>query len=224
MKRQRFIWLLLLIGGLAGAKMQILPVTELGTQKLTGWEEKSFQGRTLYTPMTVDNRPALKAESMAAASGLVKKIKVDLNKTPMLNWSWKVEQHLGGLDETTQDGDDYAARIYVIASGGLFFWQTRALNYVWSSNQPQGAAWPNPFTENAQMIAVQGRNGKLGMWQMETRNVYEDFRHYFGVEIDEVDAVAIMTDTDNSGRHTVAYYGDIFFAPERPVPYIKFKE
>jgi hypothetical protein len=102
----------------------------------------------------------------------------------------------------------------VVFSGGLFFWRTRAINYVWSSNQPEGASWPNAFTGNARMIAVESGPQRLGQWVSEQRNVAEDYRRLFGGEPGSVDAVAIMTDTDNSGQQASAWYGDIWFAAD----------
>lgn len=40
----------------------------------------------------------------------------------------------------------------------------------------------------------------------------DDFKRYFSKEVRYVDAVAFMTDSDNTGRRAVAYYGDMFFA------------
>ncbi len=74
------------------------------------------------------------SEQLFSASGLFKKIHIDLNKTPYFNWSWKIDRSLKGLNERSKEGDDYAARICVVKKHALFFWKTRALNYVWSSN------------------------------------------------------------------------------------------
>jgi len=190
------------------------PLVEVGLfsrGELIGWQEKRFEGRTDYRLATRDNRTALRAHSDGAASGLFKEITVDLAKTPVLHWSWRVDNLLEGVDERSKAGDDYPARVYVVFSGGLFFWRTRAINYVWSSNQPEGASWPNAFTSNAQMVAVTSGPGRLGQWVSEQRNVAEDYRRLFGEEPGSVAAVAIMTDTDNSGQSATAWYGDIWF-------------
>jgi len=111
------------------------------------WRAKVFRGETRYTVTDSDGVPAMRADSRGTASGLVHEVAVDLNETPCLNWSWKVSSALEGLDETTKAGDDFPARVYVIVSGGLFFWNTRALNYVWSGSHPSGSAWANPYTD-----------------------------------------------------------------------------
>lgn len=175
-----------------------------------GWKEKVFAGRTVYTPLTQDK--LLLAESDGAASGLYFEQAVDVRATPWLNWSWKVENVLVGVNEREKAGDDYAARIYVVAKGGLAFWKTRALSYVWASGEPEGAMWPNAFTANARMIAVRGGSDRLGELVMERRNVREDWMRAFGEDIERIDAVAIMTDTDNSGQRARAWYGQPWFS------------
>ena len=117
-----------------------------------------------------------------------------------------------GLDETRKDGDDYPARIYVAVSGGLRFWNTRALNYVWSSSRPVGSHWPNAFTANAQLLAVESGPKHLGQWRHYRRNLRDDWQQLFGEEIGEIDAVALMSDSDNGGQSADAWYGDIWFS------------
>ncbi len=122
---------------------------------------------------------------------------------------------MSGNNERTKDGDDYSARVYVVVSGGVFFWRTRAINYVWSSNQPVGTSWPNAFTDNALMLAVRsGKSNDVGRWVQERRNVREDLRQLLGKEITQIDAVAVMTDSDNTQQSTSATYGDIYFSSE----------
>lgn len=188
-----------------------------GLQGLTepghpGWVEKEFRGRTVYTPLPAEG--LLLAESRGAASGLVFEQAVDLRRTPWLNWSWKVENLLQGVNERDKSGDDYPARIYVVAKGGAAFWRTRALSYVWSSTEARGAMWPNAFTSNAHMIAVRGGAEGLGALVAEKRNIREDWRQAFGEDIEEIDAVAVMTDTDNSGQSARAWYGQPRFTAD----------
>ena len=139
---------------------------------------------------------------------------IDLKKSPYINWSWKVDGVLDNVEETTKAGDDYAARVYIVVSDGFFFWQTRALSYAWASNQAKGSSWPNAFTDNATMVAVQSGDEKVGEWVEEKRNILDDIKNLLGIDASRIDAVAIMTDTDNSKQSATAYYGDIFFTSE----------
>lgn len=200
--------------GLALAADQRVVVGAFSRGELDGWDRKQFQGLTDYRLVPDQGRQALRAESRAAASGLYKRVRIDLDQTSYLHWSWKIERVVGAVDETVKSGDDYAARVYVVFSGGVFFWNTRALNYVWASRQAPGATWPNAFTANAQMLALRSGNGQAGQWVDERRDVRADYRRLFGAEVRYVDAVALMTDTDNTRGAATAYYGDIYFSAE----------
>ncbi len=179
---------------------------------LEGWREWTFSGATEYTPVVSQGRPAIKAVSDAAASGVYRGIRIDLGKTPILHWNWRVENTLGAIDETRKEGDDYPARIYVMVAHPLFFWKTYALTYVWSSARPAGSAWPNAYSDGARVIAVRSGDAGLGEWHGERRDVREDFKRYFGKDVRYTTAVAVMTDTDDTGKQAVAYYGDIWFS------------
>jgi len=181
--------------------------------KIEDWQHKEFKGKTHYKIIQLDNKKVLKAESKASASGLFKERHIDLNKTPYLNWTWRIEDRLGNLDEQEKSGDDYAARVYVVINGGLFFWNTRAINYVWSANTAKGKIWPNAFAgNNAMMIAIRSTKDPTGTWFSEKRNILTDLKQVYGKDYQYIDAIAIMTDTDNAKGNAVAYYGDIYFS------------
>ena len=194
------------------ATAMTLTVGNFSNGELGEWKAKSFQGVTHYRVVTQDGRQVLEAASKNAASGLWREIRVDLEKLPILNWSWRVNNVLTGIDERTKAGDDYPARVYVIVSGGIAFWRTRTLIYVWSSQQPAGSTWENAYTGNARVMAL--RSGKAAGWVSEKRDVRADFNTCFNDDMTFIDAVAIMTDTDNSQQEATAWYGDIYFSQE----------
>lgn len=189
-------------------------VGDFSQQGLQGWEEKVFENHTRYESVEDGGMQVIQALSHNSASGLFREIEIDLQKTPFMNWSWKVKDVLSNTGERSKQGDDYAARIYVIFSGDIFFWQTRALNYVWSSHQQIGDHWPNAFSSSAHMIAIENADSKLGQWVHEKRNVRADYKRIFGTDKIKADAVAIMTDTDNTQQKAIAYYGNIYFTSE----------
>lgn len=173
-----------------------------------GWESKSFKGETRYYPAVEAGVPCLRAESSASASGLFYKIDYNAVKEPILTWSWKVDNIIAKGDARTKTGDDYPARIYVVFPS-LLFWKTKALNYVWATSLSEGTVLPNAFTSNAMMVAVESGPAHIGQWRTYRRNIYQDFQKYFGGEPPAVGAIAIMTDTDNTGEKAAACYGPI---------------
>jgi hypothetical protein len=189
-------------------------VADFTRTQLTDWQEKQFTGRTTYEIEAVGQQKILATFSMNAASGLLKEIHVNLHKTPILHWSWKIKNTLSSTNERVKAGDDYAARVYVVFSDGPFFWQTKTLNYVWANHARIEEHWPNPYTSNAQMLAIQTGDEKATQWQTESRNVLEDIKTVFGKEITDIDAIAIMTDTDQTGLTAQAWFGDIWFSDQ----------
>jgi hypothetical protein len=187
--------------------------------KLDGWQEKEFDGSTQYkivdAPGVDSDTKVLMAQSNDTASGLFKEQRIDLQKTPYLNWSWKSDSSYSGLNEKEKKGDDYIARIYVVIDGGMFFWKTKALNYVWSSSTAKNDVWPNPYTGNATMFSVESGKQNLGKWVSYKRNVLEDLKEIVGKEVRYIDAIAVMTDSDSSAQQATTYYGDIYFSAKQ---------
>jgi len=176
---------------------------------LTGWKDELFKGKTNYALIKEEGKTVLKAHSVKAASGLIKKVKLDTKSYPILAWAWKVDHSLKREDVSQKSGDDFAARVYVVFPR-TFFWQTRAINYVWADKMPKGSSVPSPYTSKAIIVAVESGDEKAGQWVNEERNYYEDYRKLFGEEPPKLGAVAIMSDTDDTQDEATAYFGDIF--------------
>jgi hypothetical protein len=192
-----------------------LLIDDFGKGLSSGWEKKVFRGETVYAPVIEEGRPALKAESRTAASALIYRISLDPKTYPRLSWSWKIGGTIRKGDERTKAGDDYAARVYVVFPSVLFR-RTRAVNYIWANRLPRGAFLPNAYTGNAVMVAVESGDANAGRWIDEERDLVEDYRRAFGEDPPKIGAVAIMTDTDNTGEEAVAWYGAIRFLPPGP--------
>ncbi|MEE9356719.1 MAG: DUF3047 domain-containing protein [Methylococcaceae bacterium] len=190
-----------------------LVIDDFSNKSLVDWETKSFEGNTQYQVVKIGDNDVLQASSQSSASGLFKTIEVDLVKYPYLNWRWRVDKPLSVFNEMEKAGDDYAARLYIIISGGWAFWKTRAINYVWASQAKVGDSWPNAFTgENAMMLALRSNTDKTATWFAEKRNLRADLKQLLGKDYLSIDAVAIMTDTDNTKGSAIAYYDEIFFS------------
>ena len=186
------------------------------TGKLAGWEEHIFKGQTLYSMDGSSVLGVIKASCVDTASALYQEKEIDLLKTPVLRWSWKVGGVHGQLRETEKSGDDYPARIYAVYTPNrLTPWRTLAIDYVWSNNQTIGNVWPNAFTKNAIMVALQSGAPTSGRgWKKEARNIRDDFKAFFDIDVDVIGGIAIMTDCDNAGLPMTGFYKNIHFASE----------
>ena len=199
----------------SATETQRVMIGDFSSGNLDGWQEKGFSGETQYQLLTLNSNTVLRSKSQNSASGLYKKIRVDLSKYPYLNWRWRIENRLETQNEQIKSGDDYAVRIYVIVSGGLLIWRAKALNYVWANASPKYDVWPNAFAgKKAMMMALRSKQDETSTWYVEKRNVFEDLKTIFGTDIQHIDAVAIMTDTDNNGGQATSYFGDIFFTSQ----------
>jgi hypothetical protein len=177
---------------------------------IAGWEAKKFKGAVQYNVTQIDGREAVHAMcSGKDASALFLRREIDLAETPILEWSWRIEDTFGVIDETTKSGDDYPVRVYAVVDGGLLQWRTEAVNYVWASNRPKGSAWPNAYASQAMMTALQSGASRAGEWVTERVDLAKDFRSLHGSSHGIVHGLAIMTDCDDIGKPIEGWYGEI---------------
>ena len=189
-------------------------LSRFSASDLTGWDEHTFDGWTDYALRDDGRGVALHAVSRGSASVFYHEERVDLTRTPVLHWRWRVDRGPTGLDELSRDGDDYAARLYVVHRRGVLR-KPFAINYVWSGSQPAGVSWPNAWLpDHSIMLSVRGTGDENGVWYTESRNVRDDFRRLLGADIDHIDVLVLMSDTDNQGGEAEAWYGDAYFASE----------
>ena len=155
----------------------------------------------------------LKAEAKGQASGIGREIKVDLSKTPFINITWKIEQGVEGVKENTKKGHDFAARVAVVKETGALPWQKSAMNYVFSSNEKTNTHWVGPYRKQIiDYVASSLVDQPLDTWVTVKLNVKDHFKQFLDMDLDEIDGVVIMTDTDNTDQKAVAYYKDIYFS------------
>lgn len=171
----------------------------------------------------------IQAISDKAASGLICRQRIDPNRFPIIKWQWKVDHVLLKGDFNRKQGDDYAARIYVafVFEPDKVTWFERfrhksasifakeqlpgtALNYIWANKKvPVGTIATNPYSKETKMIVVQSGPDRCKQWLTEQRNLLQDYRQAFHRPPPEIIAIALMTDTDNTGEKVIAFYGDI---------------
>lgn len=208
------VFIILTVFGNQVANAESFAISDFSVDGLSGWESKSFKGLTNYKLIKDNGKVVVMADSKATASGLLKKVTLAPQKYRYLRWSWKVAGTIANGDEKLKTGDDYAARVYVVFPG-RFFWQTRAINYIWANHLPAGQSIRNAYTGKTIMISVESGPSKAGQWLFEQRDLLADYRRLFNDEPGEIGAVAIMTDSDDTGSEATAWYGDISLSTSR---------
>jgi hypothetical protein len=204
---------------------------EPGEKLPEGWHPLIFKNITSYTRYSLvkdGDTVVVKAVSEASASGLIRKIRIDPQKYPIIQWRWKVMNVCKNSDVTQKDGNDYPARIYITFEhdpGKIgFFDKVKyylakqiygeyppicAINYIWESKAPIGTIAPDPYTERNKMIVVESGEKALDTWITEERNILADFVAAFGETPPMISGIGIMTDSDNTKESDTAFYGDI---------------
>ena len=183
---------------------------ELSTLKVR--KVRGADAKTQYSLGNNENGKFIRAEANNSASGLGKEIKINLNETPFLNITWKIEKDLPGIDEDSKKGHDYAARVFVVKKTGATPLSNRAMNYVFSSNNDINTYHPSPFTKKSIDYVLSTTKENLNEWVTVKVNVRDHFKKFHNLDLDEINGVAIMSDTDNSKLSSIAYYQNIYFS------------
>ena len=195
-------------------EVKVFDFTEVELSELKVRKVRGADNKTIYTVGSNDNGNFLKAVADNAASGLGKEVKIDLNKTPFINITWKIEKDLPGIKENTKKGHDFAARVFAVKKTGATPLSNRAINYVFSSNSEVGFNSPSPYTKKSIDNVLASTKNNLNEWITVKANVKEDFKRFHDLNVDELDGLAIMSDTDNSKMKAIAYYQNIYFSAE----------
>lgn len=185
---------------------------------LKGWTPESIMNlkETQYGVVDDGGSQVLQASCDDSASMIGWAGAVDLRKTPMLQWRWKIGQIYPGLDEAVKSGSDFPARVYVVVGKRWMPWTLKTLEYAWSNGLRKDASWPSPYSGpmgQAVIVPVRAGADGVGQWQQEQRDVQADFKRFFNVDIDKVGAVAVMSDCDDSHGKGQAWFGDLQFGP-----------
>ena len=204
----------LFISSVCAEKLMVFEFTEEELNSLEVRKVRGADAKTLYSIGNNENGSYLKAVAENAASGVGKEIKINLDKTPFINITWKIEKDLKGIKENTKKGHDFAARVFVIKKTGATPLSNRAINYVFSSNSNVGETWPSPYTKKSIDTVLASTKSNLNEWVTVKANVKEDFKKFHDLDVEELSGIAIMADTDNSKLTAVSYYQNIYFSSE----------
>ena len=194
------------------SKAEMVRVFEFTEEEIKTLKVRKVKGKTKWSLGSNENGNYIRAEAKGTGSGLGKEILIDLNKTPFINITWKIEKDLSGIVENSKKGHDYAARVFVVKKTGATALSNRAVNYVFSSNNSVNESWPSPFTKKSIDYVLATTKKNLNEWVTVKANVKEHFKKLHNLDVEELNGVAIMTDTDNSKLKAISYYQNIYFS------------
>jgi hypothetical protein len=185
---------------------------------------------TRYRVTRWDDVMAIEATAERSMSLLARPVEIDLNRTPVLCWRWRVDAPLVTADMATKEGDDYAARVYVsfaMPESALNF-VTRvklklarslygdavpdaAINYVWDNRYPVGTRKLNAYTDRIHMIVAESGAANAGKWVVARHDVQKDMIAEFGSDQARLIQLSVASDTDNTGERAHAGFADFNF-------------
>ena len=207
-----FIISLIFLNSAFAENVNIFKFTEQELSELDVRKVRGADNKTVYSVGSNENGNFLKAVADNAASGLGKEVKIDLKKTPFINITWKIEKDLQGINENSKKGHDFAARVFAVKKTGATLLSNRAINYVFSSNSKVGQSSPSPYTKKSIDNVLSTTKDNLNEWVTVKANVKKDFKKFHDLDVNELDGLAIMADTDNSKMKSISYFQNIYFS------------
>ncbi len=194
---------------------------------ISEWENIYFsvkKVRTDYQMINDGNKNYLQIKSDGSASGLKWKREFKPHKYPVLRWKWRVDSLVENSDGRTKDGDDYAVRIFILFapdSSDISFWQEikntafslmygydpphSALILVWANIIHNEEYFQNPYSDNLVVWNMHQGTEQTGIWLIEEINIIDLYKKAFGKMAPEKATLAIMGDSDNSGKSSLAF-------------------
>jgi hypothetical protein len=166
-----------------------------------GWESRGGDGAKVYHVKS-EGETYLEARAEDTAVTIAKRFVYDLKEYPFLSWQWRADVLPRGGDERYKKSGDSGAGIYVIFSGLL----PKNIKYVWSASLPMGTNTKSPYNSKTRIVVLRNQSSPLQTWISEKVNVYEDYKRLFGEEPEQVQAIGIMTDSDNTHTVSLAQY------------------
>jgi hypothetical protein len=198
------------VGGLAGdeaagiRQVEDFSRFEAGTFP-QGWKARGGDGSKVYR-VKANQESYLEAKAICSSVAIAKKFECDLKEYPFLSWQWRVLELPRGGDERYKKTGDSAAAIYVIFPG-LF--RPDVIKYVWSASLPIGTTTESPYNSKTKIVVLRNQSSQLGTWGPEKVNVYEDYKRLFGCEPKHVQAIGLMSDSNNTESRAQAHYKGI---------------
>ncbi|MEB3329691.1 MAG: DUF3047 domain-containing protein [Candidatus Sericytochromatia bacterium] len=199
-------------------------VGELTAAAWSSWENVTYlpwSRKSRYARLDSPEGPVVRVDADDSASMLVRLVRFDPRREPIVAWRWRIAAPPTAGDERVKERDDCAARVYFVwglrSRSDVF--SAKGIAYVWGRTRRVGEFGASPFTAKVGVFALRSGAAGAGAWQREQRDLEADYRAYFGAPPDgPVSAIALLTDTDHTHGTATAWYGEITARPRAPGP------
>ena len=182
-----------------------------------GWKGENW-GRASAEDLTVvedEGRRALRMRSAGDRATLSIDLngRVDLERTPILEWTWKVTVLPVGGDARVKARADQAGQVYVVWPRAPALLRSRIIGYAWDTTAPAGATIPSQKTRTVTYVIVRSGRADLGRWITERRDVVADYRRIYGEAPDAPGALSLSIDSNDTRSAAESFVGSIVFRP-----------
>ena len=179
-----------------------------------GWQAQNWGSpRYDFTVEENDGRAALHMKSANEGSTISREIKgkIDLQETPILEWTWKAVVLPKNGNSCKKATDDQAAQLFVVWPRFPEAVRSRIIGYVWDTTQPVGTICKSQKTGTVTYVVVRSGTADLGKWMAERRNVVEDFTKVYGEAPENPAAVSVSIDSNDTNSTSESFVAAIGF-------------
>ena len=210
--------LVLLLVSLAGAAKSVVedwtayPAGARGIP--SGWQAYATPGgRPAYDFVIAEDggHRALSVRSRNEHSTIAREIQVDLDASPILEWSWKIVGLPAGADVRARATSDLTAHVLVVWPRVPEMLRSRIIAYAWGTSEPAGAVERSRKTRTVTFFILRSGAESVGHWVTERRDVVEDYRRVYGERPESPSAIGISIDTNDTHASAAGLIGPIAF-------------
>lgn len=227
----RFVGILLVAGwfwgsgvSLASESRTILFFENFERGLTERWVERGFPSIANRNRFSLasehDGNHYLKVESARSSSAKGVHLTFSPRQCPYVSWRWKVSAVIEAADIARKEGDDAAAKLYVVFAGPSWWnpLDKRILVYLWDNVSPVGSVRPNAWLpDKERMIVLESGTKKVGQWASEQVNLFADFTRAFPGEVPRsVEGLAFLADTDNTQSQVSSGFDDLMITCGSP--------
>lgn len=194
------------------------------------WQHYPLPGKrpSQYTYARHEGRDAVAVRSESSASMLRRQVRVEPSQLDIVRFSWKVPELMHQADLANRDAADSPVRIVLAFEGDRSRFSARnamlselarsltgeelpyaTLMYVWCNQRAPGTVITSPRTDRIRKLVVESGAQRLNRWVDYERNIRADYERAFGEPPGALVGIGIMTDSDNTGAATRAWYGPL---------------
>ncbi len=180
------------------------------------WKIKKWSGNVSVKFLKTGSRSYIRLSSNDSSWSFIRSVKVNLKKTSILSWDWKVDELPKGGDGRVKATDDEAAQLYVIFPAKKIFglwggFSYRILGYTWETTLKNGTTYTSPRNANTRIFVLRGSGDGTGRWYKETRDVAADFHKTFGGKAPNPIAVSIQIDSNDTRSKAESAFSSLVF-------------